>query len=126
MIILLTYIISLWVINAWHDSDYYNKKDAHISGAFLAAFAIAGLFLLVIIGLTRIDFNDIINLSFLALMLRWIVFDISYNLFIGQRWYYVGQTALMDRVIPNWLQFSMKLACVFFDVLIVKSYINLL
>lgn len=112
-------IIALWAVNAWHDSDYYNKKDSHVSGAVFACMIIA--LSIFSAGLDLRGFNEIFNYIFLLLSLRWIVFDITYNLFIGQKWYYVGSTAFLDKYIPNFIQFAIKLTTLFFDILIIKS-----
>ena len=122
-LLFILFIIALWVANAWHDSDYYNGRNEHTSGAVLACLAVLGLFMFELTGIKTSDFNDVINISFLLLSLRWIVFDISYNLFIGQKWYYKGTTSIIDRL-PTFIFWSGKIACLFFDSLIITSYIN--
>jgi len=126
MILFLTYLILLWVVNAWHDSDYYNKKDAHLSGALLSCLAVLGLFLFQFINLHIRDTWDVVNLSFVALTLRWVIFDITYNLLIGQKWYYKGSTAKLDKWLPNYVQFGLKVLFLFISIPIFVSFLNYL
>lgn len=118
MILFVLYIISLWFVNAWHDSDYYKGNDAHISGAFLACLIVVGLF----IPLPLINAWDYFNIAFVALSLRWIFFDVSYNILIGQKWYFTGSTAMLDKI-PNWVQFSIKILLLFLCVPIIACYL---
>ena len=74
MILFFLYIISLWFVNAWHDSDYYNKVEQHLSGSIFACLSIIGWFIFPDVVK---DWIDILNIALVALSLRWIVFDIS-------------------------------------------------
>jgi hypothetical protein len=124
MTLITIYIILLWIANAWHDADYYKENNAHFSGAVFACLSVLGLFMFSLVGLVIRDFNDFINLVFLTLSLRWIVFDISYNIFISQKWYFTGTTSTIDIYLPNWVQFGLKLILLFFSVLIFASFFN--
>jgi len=120
MILFLAYLILLWSVNAWHDSDYYNKKSEHLSGAFLSCFIGLGFIAMPDI---KLDFWNILNLVILVFTIRWVVFDIVYNLLIKQDWYFVGSTATLDKM-PNWLQFSLKIFLIFISIPIFISFLN--
>lgn len=114
------YLVVLWVVNAWHDADYYNKVNTHISGAALACMIVLGLFLMPI---KNADYIDYINLVIVSLSFRWIVFDISYNLMIKQKWYYVGTTSKLDKWLGNW-SFIFKTFFIFLDFPIIYLYLK--
>lgn len=41
------------------------------------------------------------SILLLLLLIQWLVFDIALNLFTGKPWYYLGQTAKLDRLVRN-------------------------
>lgn len=123
MTLFLTYLVTLWIVNAWHDADFYNKKDAHFSGAALSVLIGVGFLMLNRIGLKIIDIWDLINLIIIIFTIRWVIFDISYNLFIGQKWYFKGTTSDLDKM-PNWLHFGLKILLIFISIPILMSFVN--
>ena len=123
MLLFLTYLITLFTVNAWHDSDYYNKKDEHLSGWIFRVLIVIGFFIFQKIGLQIRDIWDIVNIIILSITTCWITFDIAYNLFIRQKWYFKGSKATLDKM-PNWLQFSLKVLLLFISIPIFVSFLN--
>lgn len=39
--------------------------------------------------------------ALLLLLIQWLVFDITLNLFTGKKWHYLGKTAMLDRMVGN-------------------------
>ncbi len=52
------------------------------------------------------SYYDIIWLLYIAGVMRWIIFDLTYNFISGYKWYYVGGGGL-DKFFGNW-QFYVK------------------
>lgn len=126
MVIFLTYFILLWVVNAWHDADYYNGNDAHLSGWIFRILIVIGLFIFQKIKLKVRDIWDVVNIVVLSITICWITFDIAYNLFIGQVWYFKGTTSFLDSLFPNWLQFGLKALLLFYCIPVTVSFMNYL
>lgn len=141
MRLFLTYLILLWVVNAWHDSDYYNKKDAHLSGAFLAILIGLGFFMFQYIGLVIRDSWDVVNLIILTFTIRFVVFPMAYNKFIKPRQslFFIGTTAFMDGgykgenkvllFLSKWIrrsQVPIKIGLLFYCLPVVYAFMNYL
>ena len=129
MILLITYLILFFIVNAWHDADYYNKYvrkkkvNEHISGTALRLMWGIGLIILQYIGLKIDDLWQLLNLVVLCFAVGWTTFDIAYNKFRKLPAFEKGDSAFLDKI-PNWLQFFLKVFLLFISIPIVISFIN--
>jgi len=90
-------MLAFWVVNIilWVTFGFYNychihhRYDFHPSGAFFSVvLAIAFVFCPMMYDVHT--WQEMLKVFMTTLILRWIVFDISYNLFCGKQWWYYG------------------------------------
>ena len=87
----------------------HHRLMEHVFQALLVLFtiiiAVLGTKNFAVFGFTNMDIHFIkalILIVFVWSLIRFAVFDPCYNLQIGQKWGYVGKTALIDRI-RHWL-----------------------
>jgi len=64
--------------------------------------------------------SDIFYLAFIFASIRWIVFDLTYNLIAKQKWYHIGSGAL-DITLMHW-QFFVKILFLFLSSFLILQY----
>lgn len=120
------YLIILFSVNAWHDADYKNLKDAHLSGGIFVILIVIGFFMLSLIGFkfSLDEWDQMAYFTFVALTIRWNVFDIVYNRLTKQPWYYVGSTSTMDKLSKKAgiYAFYLKWICLFLAACMCLSF----
>jgi hypothetical protein len=121
VILFILYFLVLWLVFAWYNYLFISKKNFHTVGAIVAIYIVLGIILSKSFGLKTYTVYDVLGLSYVALSLRWIFFDIFLNLMLGQKWYYIGTTSWMDRTFQHW-QFLLKAIFLFFTIIICLSY----
>lgn len=112
MILILIYLTFYILFDAW--SDVYVQKKGKISH-FLKS-CVAGInigFMSYFAMNLQLDGGQLWRLIFVALTYRWILFDLSYNFFAGNRWDYTGKSQLLQ----GWFSLACKSLCLFFAVL---------
>lgn len=107
-------IVVIAIITAVVESYFDASKNKPIDHILSAIVRVLGVVLIVYF----IPFGIPVKILFVGVVLSvyWIVFDISYNLFKGNDWGYVGNTAWVDK-------FARKHIGTGFDYLFVKVFV---
>lgn len=82
MIFLLVILEALW-------SGFYDKGQKTLSGVFQM------LFLLAVLGVMLLDYTWLIIPAYI--LVRFALFDLTYNLVRGLKWWYYGNTKPIDK-----------------------------
>jgi len=110
MILFYILIIAHSILSALFNFEIIAGENWHVS----QAASLAPLFGLLFCYKIPWRWQDCIYLIFIALAVRWIVFDLFLNLFLGQHWLYVG-SGTIDLLIGDW-QYILKLISIFFII----------
>lgn len=127
--ILIVYIIVNSVILAKKDSDIIKgNKIKHWLNAVLifVDFTIISticFYYQAPLDLSSIKYLEVFEMLFSFLTLRWIVFDLAYNYFIGNNLFYVGKTSWIDINIRGVWSLLIKSICLFFSILFLFQWI---
>ena len=96
------------ILSAFFNYQIIESQDWHIS----QAASLAPLFGIFFLYKIPWDWRDCIYLIIMALSVRWIVFDISLNIMLGEHWLHIG-SGTIDKLIGGW-QMYVKLVLIFF------------
>ena len=123
MILLLLYAILYPIIDAYHDHLVVeDNKDWHLVKAAMFCLNIVIVTASVFGGLLheQADVSKFVEyglkLLFVFCSLRWVLFDMFFNIYSGNPLLYKGHTSWMDRNIPALLQFCLKALCLVVSV----------
>jgi len=125
MTYLLTYILLYCVLDAWHDSIVIKGKDFHAVKAGIFCLNIAMVVFLLHKQLFHLNWLFMAEMAFVFLTLRWILFDIFVNLFLGRTALQSGHTAFIDKLFPGLWALFVK--CLFLGVsvlIIIQMYLQ--
>ena len=121
MYIYLTFILLYAVINAKFNQLVIDKKNWHTIQWLKVVLVASSITYFMFID--KVDtLSEFWKLLWVFSNIYWIVFDLSLNLFRGLKWHYVGKTSWLDKTFTGWT-FYMKLAMLFFTVLILIYYL---
>jgi len=115
MILFLIIILSHSILSAWFNYQIIEDKKWHT----LQALSLAPLFFFVFI--ERESLTDYFYIIGTALIIRWIVFDISLNVMRKLPFHYVGNTAFLDRIFGGFQNY-IKLILLFFVIIILIQW----
>jgi len=121
MIYLLLFFIFYPILDALF--NYFviteQQKEWHFVGAL--KYLVICSFLPYMIYILKIpELYMVGQLIFIGLTLRWVIFDIFLNWFRCKKWYYVGNTAFLDRFLGNW-QFIFKIFFLIYSIIAIVS-----
>ena len=113
MIWILLYCLIYPVIDSYSQVYLLRKEKVnHISQSVLIALNTLVICLAINLNLQLID---LFELAFTMLLLRWIMFDLSFNYWFGNKLLYCGKTALTDKL--GYWGFLIKCFGLFFTIL---------
>ena len=120
IVIFVLYFSLLWFVWAWYNFLFITDKNFHSVGAILSVMVVLGIVLASKFGIKIYSISDIAYLSFVALTLRWCLFDLTLNLMLKKEWYYIG-SGWIDKTFKHW-QFYIKLFFLFLSLCICLAY----
>ena len=143
MIIVWITSVIIWIAYAYFDSRFSKRVDYHFASALftvLASFLLPFTLLFTKTELLTMPLEDIWDLlllllkvctiPFVILSIKWTVFDLARNKFMGHGWFYYGkvQTVVpqlkngaMDKGLGLW-QFPLKAACLIVSIILSIIY----
>ena len=121
ILLFVAYWLIYWIISAWYNCRFIEQKDFHLAGSFVAALTVLGVVLSSKFGVMLYSWQDSCYLSFIALTLRWVFFDLALNIMRNQKWYYIGSTSWIDKNLMHW-QFLFKVLFLFLSLCMCLAY----
>lgn len=82
--------LNKWPVYKFRESGASKKmeRDFHAANALVK---------ILFTGLACQHGHDVLVIVLVTLLIQWLVFDIALNLFTGRKWFYLGQTAKLDK-----------------------------
>jgi len=129
MIAFLIFVMLYSILDAWHDYAFTNRKTIRVFNfnyqywhSIDAAIKMLVLFTIGWFSVNPIvhSLHDVWFIMFIYGAIRWIIHDITYNMFAKHKWYHIG-SGLMDKTIMHW-QFYLKLIFLFFAVVFIMEF----
>ncbi len=113
-LVLMGIVVLVSIVTAVVESYFDAKKNRPIEHILSAI--VRGVVTIVVVYFMPVSILFKFLFAGAVLVVYWIVFDLCYNLFKGNKWGYVGNTAFLDR-------FARKYIGTGFDYLFVKFYL---